>query len=59
VPVLLTMAIALRTVPWPAEAKAALVALVAVPASFWLGGRFVRYRMRSLGKEARERRQVR
>jgi hypothetical protein len=46
VPVLLTLAITLRPVPWPAEAKAVLVAMVGVPASFWLGRLLVRTRMR-------------
>jgi hypothetical protein len=48
VPVLLTLSIALRRVPWPAEAKAALVAVVGVPASFWLANRLVRSRMRQV-----------
>jgi peptidoglycan/LPS O-acetylase OafA/YrhL len=49
VPVLLTLSIALRPVPWPAEAKAVLVAMVGLPASFWLGRRLVRTRMRQAG----------
>jgi len=48
VPVLLTLAIAFRPVPWPAEAKAVLVAVVGVPASFWLAGWLVRGRMRQV-----------
>jgi peptidoglycan/LPS O-acetylase OafA/YrhL len=48
VPVLLTLAIALRPVPWPAEAKATLLAVLGVPASFWLGNRLVRTRMRQV-----------
>ena len=43
---LLILAIALRPVPWPAEAKAALVAVLGVPASFWLAARLVRTRLR-------------
>jgi hypothetical protein len=42
VPVLLTLAIAFRTVPWPVEAKAAVIAMLGVPASFWLGRRLLR-----------------
>jgi hypothetical protein len=45
-PVLLILAIALRPVPWPAEAKAGLVAALGVPASFWLATRLVRTRLR-------------
>ena len=37
VPILLTLAIAARSLTWPAEAKAFLVAVLGVPASFWLG----------------------
>jgi hypothetical protein len=48
VPVLLTLAITLRPVPWPAEAKAVLIAVLGVPASFWLGGRLVRTRLRQV-----------
>ena len=46
VPVLLTLAIALRPAPWPAEAKACVVAVLGVPVSFWLGGQLVRMRLR-------------
>ena len=45
-PVLLTLAIALRPLPWPAEAKAVVVALLGVPISFWLAGRAVRTRLK-------------
>jgi hypothetical protein len=45
-PVLLTLAIALRPVPWPAEAKAVVVALLGVPISFWIAGRAVRTRLK-------------
>jgi peptidoglycan/LPS O-acetylase OafA/YrhL len=48
VPVLLSLAIALRPVPWPAEGKAVLLAVLGVPASFWLGGKLVRTRMRQV-----------
>jgi peptidoglycan/LPS O-acetylase OafA/YrhL len=44
-PVLLTLAIALRPLPWPAGAKAGLVAVLGVAASFWLGMRLVRTRL--------------
>lgn len=46
VPVLLTLEIAFRPLPWPAEAKAGLVAMLAVAASFWLATRLVRTRLR-------------
>jgi hypothetical protein len=42
VPVLLTLAITLRPLPWPAGTKAGLVAALGVLASFWLGMRLVR-----------------
>jgi hypothetical protein len=45
-PVLLILAIALRPVPWLAEAKAGLVAALGVPATFWLATRLVRTRLR-------------
>jgi hypothetical protein len=45
---LLTLAIALRPVPWPAEAKASLVAVLGVPASFWLARRLVRTPVRQV-----------
>jgi hypothetical protein len=48
VPVLLTLAIAFRTVPWPAEAKAVVIAMLGVPASFWLGRRLVRTGLRQV-----------
>ena len=44
VPILLTLAIAARSLTWPAEAKAFLVAVLGVPASFWLGWLLVRLR---------------
>jgi hypothetical protein len=44
VPVLLTLAIAARPLPWPAEAKAFLVAALGVPACFSLGWLIVRTR---------------
>jgi peptidoglycan/LPS O-acetylase OafA/YrhL len=43
-PVLLTLAITIRPLPWPAEPKAGLVAILGVPASFWLGKHLVRLR---------------
>lgn len=44
-PVLFTLAIVLRPLPWPAGAKAGLVAVLGVLASFWLGVRLVRTRL--------------
>jgi hypothetical protein len=44
-PVLLTLAIAFRPLPWSAGAKAGLVAVLGVVASFWLGMRLVRTRL--------------
>jgi peptidoglycan/LPS O-acetylase OafA/YrhL len=44
-PVLLTLAIAARPLAWPAEAKALLVAMLSVPACFWLGWLIVRTRL--------------
>jgi Acyltransferase family len=41
-PILLLLAIAARSLPWPAEAKAPLVAALGVPISFWLGWLIVR-----------------
>jgi hypothetical protein len=43
-PVLLSLMIAARPVPWPAEAKAFGVAALAVPLCFWLGWLIVRSR---------------
>jgi hypothetical protein len=43
-PVLLTLMIAARTLPWPAEAKAFGVAALAVPLCFGLGWLVVRSR---------------
>jgi hypothetical protein len=45
-PVLLTLAIALRPLPWPAEAKAGVVAALGVPVSFWLATHLLRTRLR-------------
>jgi Acyltransferase family len=44
-PVLLTLAIAARPLPWPAEAKAPLVAALGVTACFWLGSLVVHTRL--------------
>jgi hypothetical protein len=41
-PVLLTLAIAARRLPWPAEAKALLVAVLGVLGCYWLGSLVVR-----------------
>jgi peptidoglycan/LPS O-acetylase OafA/YrhL len=41
-PVLLVLANAARALAWPAEAKAFLVAALAVPACFWLGSLIIR-----------------
>jgi peptidoglycan/LPS O-acetylase OafA/YrhL len=48
VPVLLTLEIAARQLPWPAEAKAALVAGIGVPARFALGALLTRSRPRRI-----------
>ncbi|MDY7085021.1 MAG: acyltransferase [Actinomycetota bacterium] len=47
-PVLLTLAITLRPVTWPAEAKAATVAALGILASFWLAGRLRRTTLRRI-----------
>jgi peptidoglycan/LPS O-acetylase OafA/YrhL len=47
-PVLLTLAIALRPVPWPAEAKATTVAALGILASFWLSSRLMRTSLRRI-----------
>jgi hypothetical protein len=44
-PVLLTLAIAARRLPWPAEAKALSVAVLGVIGCFWLGSLLVRTRL--------------
>jgi hypothetical protein len=44
-PVLLTLAIAARRLPWPAEAKALSVAVLGVVGCFWLGSLIVRTRL--------------
>jgi hypothetical protein len=48
VPVLLTLEIVARPLPWPAEAKAALVAGIGVAACFALGALLSRSRLRRI-----------